>query len=107
MNSADNGNHWLVLELVGTSEQPRRHRSNREADHRRLAAPFTITSSVSVGFMSSSDKRVHFGLGLRKTQIRTVEIRWPARRHSADWTAVATDQFCRVEEPLRQAPSRG
>jgi hypothetical protein len=33
--------------------------------------------TTSDGFMSSSDKRVHFGLGAEKT-IESLEIRWPS-----------------------------
>jgi hypothetical protein len=33
--------------------------------------------TASVGFMSSSDRRLHFGLAVEKG-IREVEIRWPS-----------------------------
>jgi hypothetical protein len=99
VNSADNGNHWLVLELIG------RH-SNRDA----IGAKVKITTasgrvlfnhvSVSVGFMSSSDKRVHFGLAGEK-RITYVEIRWP-RGAVQHLTNVAADQFLKVEEPVPQ-----
>ena len=96
MNSADNGNHWLVLELIG-------RRSNRDA----IGAKVKLTTasgrvlynhvSVSVGFISSSDKRVHFGLGAEK-QISSIEIRWP-RGAVQQLTNVAADRFVKVEEP--------
>jgi enediyne biosynthesis protein E4 len=96
MNSADNGNHWLVLELIG------RH-SNRDA----IGAKVKLTTasgrvlwnhvSVSVGFISSSDKRVHFGLGAEK-QISSIEIRWP-RGAVQRLTNVAADRFLKVQEP--------
>jgi len=99
MNSADNGNHWLMLELVGTE-------SNRDA----IGAQVKLTTasgrvlhnhvSVSVGFMSSSDKRVHFGLGAEK-QIRSVEIRWP-RGQRQTLSNVSADQFLKVEEPRQR-----
>jgi hypothetical protein len=96
LNSADNGNHWLVLELIG-------HRSNRDA----IGAKVRVTTasgrklynhvSVSVGFMSSSDKRVHFGLGEEK-QIQSIEIRWPSGTVQ-QLTDVAADRFLKVQEP--------
>jgi hypothetical protein len=97
INSADNGNHWLMLELIGRF-------SNRDAIGAKVK--LTTTSgrvlynhvSVSVGFMSSSDKRVHFGLGAEK-QIRSIEIRWP-RGAVQQLTNVTADQFLKVEEPL-------
>jgi hypothetical protein len=51
-------------------------------------------------FMSSSDKRVHFGLGAEK-QIGSIEIRWP-RGALQQLTNIAADQFLKVEEPRPQ-----
>jgi hypothetical protein len=51
--------------------------------------------------MSSSDKRVYFGLG-RETGIASVEIHWP-RGTVQRLTHAAVDRFVRVEEP---APSQ-
>jgi len=97
MNSADSGNHWLALQLVG-------RRSNRDA----IGAKVRVTTgsgrklynhvSISVGFMSSSDKRVHFGLGAEK-EIQSVEIRWP-RGGVQELKNVAADRFLKVEEPM-------
>ena len=96
MNSADNGNHWLVLELIGRS-------SSRDA----IGAKVKLTTvsgrvlhnhvSVSVGFMSSSDKRVHFGLGA-EGQVSSIEIRWP-RGAVQQVNNVAADRFIKIEEP--------
>jgi hypothetical protein len=98
MNSADNGNHWLVLELIGRT-------SNRDA----IGARVKLTTAsgrvlynhvaVSVGFMSSSDKRVHFGLGA-ETKVASIEIRWP-RGAVQRIDNVAVDRFVRIEEPLK------
>jgi len=100
MNSADNGNHWLVLELIG-------RKSARDA----IGAEVKLTTasgrvlynrvSVSVGLMSSSDKRVHFGLG-GETRVASIEIRWPLGAVQK-LTNVAADQFLKVEEPGRAA----
>jgi hypothetical protein len=104
MNSADNGNHWLVLDLTGRS-------SNRDA----IGAKVKVTTAsgrvlynhvaVSVGFMSSSDKRVHFGLGAEK-QVKSVEVRWP-RGLVQRLANVGVDRFVNVEEPAVHAPSPG
>lgn len=76
LNSADNGNHWIGFVLRGI-------KSNRDA----IGATVKITTvsgrtlynrvNVSVGFMSSSDKRVLFGLGA-EASVKSVEIRWPS-----------------------------
>ena len=95
MNSANNGNHWLVLELTGRV-------SNRDA----IGAKVKLTTasgrvlynhvSVSVGFISSSDKRVFFGLGAEK-QISSIEIRWP-RGRIQQLTNLTADRFVKIEE---------
>ena len=68
-------NHWLGLRLSGT-------RSNRDAIGARVRI---VTKSgeqwnhvtTSVGYASSSEKAVHFGLG-KDTAVDLVEIRWPS-----------------------------
>jgi enediyne biosynthesis protein E4 len=105
MNTGGTGNHWLLLKLVG-------HKSARDA----IGANVKLTTAsgrvlynhvdVSAGFMSSSDKRVHFGLG-RENKIGSVEIRWPSgiRQTLKD---VAADQLLTVDEPSaeRHDPAR-
>jgi hypothetical protein len=96
MNSADSGNHWLMLSLTG-------HKSARDA----VGAKVKLTTAsgrvlynhvaISVGFMSSSDKRVHFGLG-EETKIASIEIRWPSGIQQV-LKDVAADQFLKVDEP--------
>jgi hypothetical protein len=96
MNTADSGNHWLVLALTG-------HKSNRDAIGAKVklttAAGRTLYNhvSISVGFMSSSDKRIHFGLG-QETEIATVEIRWPSGINQT-LKNVKADQFLKIDEP--------
>ena len=76
LNSADNGNHWLLVNTIG-------RRSNRDGIGAALklttASGRTLYNHVTTsdGFMSSSDKRVHFGLGAEKA-IASLEIRWPS-----------------------------
>jgi hypothetical protein len=96
MNAADSGNHWLVLSLVG-------HKSARDA----IGAKVKLTTAsgrvlynhvaISAGFMSSSDKRVHFGLG-QESKIGSLEIRWPSGIVQA-LKNVAADQFLKIDEP--------
>jgi len=55
--------------------------------------------SVSVGFMSSSDKRVHFGLG-EESKVASVEIRWPSgiKQTLKD---IDADQLLKIDEPAK------
>jgi len=76
MNNALIKNHWIMFDLRG-------HKSNRDG----IGATIKVTTgsgrtlynhvTTSVGFMSSSDRRAHFGLGAEK-KIDHVEIRWPS-----------------------------
>ena len=98
INSADNGNHWLLVDAVG-------HKSNRDA----IGAVMKLTTgsgrtlynhvTTSVGFMSSSDKRVHFGLGA-ETEIASLEIKWPSGIVET-LKNVKADQILRVDEPAK------
>ncbi|MBV6433848.1 MAG: hypothetical protein IANPNBLG_04077 [Bryobacteraceae bacterium] len=96
VNSAGNGNHWLLIEATGG-------KSNRDA----IGAWFQLVTpsgralynhvAASVGFLSSSDHRVHFGLGPEKSA-SSLEIHWP----SGDVQVlrdVPADQILRVAEP--------
>ena len=74
-NETSTQNHWLTLELVG-------HKSNRDA----IGAEVKLTTSkgsqfetvtTASSYLSSSDKRVHFGLG-SDTEAQKIEIRWPS-----------------------------
>ena len=61
--------------------------------------------TVSVGFMSSSDRRVHFGLG-QENRASTIEIRWPSGTIQK-LTNVPADRIVDVEEPRESSPSQG
>jgi hypothetical protein len=76
LNSGGNGNHWLLMNLRGT-------RSNRDAigAHIRMVGASGREqfgyASTAASYASSSDKRVHFGLG-DDASARLVEITWPS-----------------------------
>jgi len=98
INSADNGNHWLLVNTIG-------RRSNRDGIGAALklttASGRTLYNHVttSAGFMSSSDKRVHFGLGKEKA-IQSLEIRWPSGIVQT-LKKVKPDQILTLTEPAR------
>jgi hypothetical protein len=96
-NETVSSNHWLLLKLVG-------HKSNRDAigAEIRLATQAgaqyqTVTTASS--YLSSSDKRVHFGLGA-ESSAQSIEIRWPSGIRQT-LTNVAADQILQVDEPAR------
>jgi len=75
-NVTKNNNHWILLQLTGT-------KSNRMGIGARIRLTGTdgITQfnevTTSVGYASSSDVRVHFGLGAGK-MAKEIQILWPS-----------------------------
>jgi hypothetical protein len=89
-----NGNHWILLKLVGK-------RANRDG----IGTKVKITTSqgtqynhatTAVGYSSSSDKRVHFGLGSAAT-IDKIELQWPTGVHQV-LNDVKADQVLTIVE---------
>ncbi len=96
-NVAGAGNHWLGLQLRGT-------RSNRDgigAKVRIETAAGTQWNHVttSVGYASSSEKTVRFGLG-RENRVKVVEVTWTSgvAQRLED---VAADRLVTITEPPR------
>jgi enediyne biosynthesis protein E4 len=100
MNNGRIRNHWIMFDLRG-------HTSNRDG----IGAKIKVTTgsgrilynhvTTSVGFMSSSDRRVHFGLGI-ETKIDHAEIRWPSGIIQRVEN-LAIDRIVKLEEPPRIA----
>jgi enediyne biosynthesis protein E4 len=75
MNHSNDHNHWIILSLVGV-------KSNRDG----LGTKVKITTNpgsqyneatTAVSYNSSSDKRVHFGLG-SSVVVDSIELVWPS-----------------------------
>jgi len=75
VNQAKNGNHWIAFHAIGT-------KSNRDG----IGARITLTAGARAridevrsgsSYSSSSDMRVHFGLG-QTNKIDYVQVRWPS-----------------------------
>jgi hypothetical protein len=96
-NETATQNHWLLLKLVG-------HKSNRDA----IGAVVTLnlasgrqfaTVSTAGSYLSSSDKRVHFGLGQDKVA-QEIEIRWPSGIVQK-LKNIQADQILQIDEPIQ------
>jgi hypothetical protein len=91
-------NHWLLIDTVGT-------RSNRDGIGAsvRITLPDKTQQSGFVSsagsYMSSSDKRVHFGLG-QNGNVTEVEIKWPSGIDQK-LSKVPADQVVVVREPAQ------
>ncbi len=75
MNETPTHNHWITLKLIGV-------KSNRDG----IGAQVTVstdagkqyaTVTTAGSYESSSDPRVHFGLG-SATSVKLISIRWPS-----------------------------
>jgi len=95
-NVSTDHNHWILLKLVGS-------KSNRMG----IGAQIQITTvdgtsqwnevTTAVGYASSSDSRVHFGLGSNR-QIKTIDIHWPSGIHQ-QLHDVGVDRVLTIAEP--------
>ena len=95
-NQGGTGNHWLQVNPVGTH-------SNRDGIGTTIrlvsesgSEQFALVSSAS-SYLSSSDKRAHFGLGSDK-RVRLLEMSWPSGMVQR-LEKIEADQILRVIEP--------
>lgn len=95
-NVTPSTNHWITLSLVGT-------KSNRMGIGTQVHIKTEDgreqwnESTTAVGYASSSDPRVHFGLG-SSAVIKDLELRWPSGTRQVLHN-VKADQVLKVEEP--------
>jgi hypothetical protein len=94
-NETPTSNHWITLTLVG-------HKSNRDG----IGAEIKITTSLGSqydivstagSYLSSSDKRAHFGLG-SDTTVKTIEVHWPSGIVQT-LKDILADQILKIDEP--------
>jgi len=88
--------HWILLQLEGKT-------SNRDG----IGTKIKLTgrsglvqfnhATTAVGYASSSDSRVHFGLGA-DTVAREIEFRWPSGKIQV-LRDVKADRIVKVTEP--------
>jgi len=97
-NISSEKNHWILLKLEGS-------KSNRMG----IGAQIRVTTedghvqwnevTTAVGYASSSDSRVHFGVGLNR-HIKEIEIRWPSSIRQVIQNA-DVDQILTIHEGSR------
>ncbi|HEY6267494.1 MAG TPA: CRTAC1 family protein [Candidatus Acidoferrum sp.] len=94
-NVSPTPNHWLLIRTIGT-------KSNRDGIGTliRVVTEDDVqynAVSTSGGYASSSDVRVHFGLG-RRALVQELELFWPSGTHQV-LKNVKADQVLTVREP--------
>jgi hypothetical protein len=101
-NETPTHNHWLTINLIG-------HKSNRDA----IGAEVKLSSAKSSQFatvttagsyLSSSDKRLHFGLG-SETTAQSIEIRWPSGILQK-LSNIRAEQILQIDEPAIGVPGK-
>jgi len=96
LNKTETPNHWVTLKLVGV-------KSNRDAIGAQVrvltsAGEQYSTVTTTGSYQSSSDKRLHFGLG-SSDSIREIEIRWPSGIRQV-LSNQAVDKILTITEPV-------
>jgi len=94
-NTTPSRGHWILIETIG-------RKSNRDG----IGTTLKVTAAsgrvqynhvtTSVGYLSSSDRRVHFGLG-DDAVIEKLELRWPSGRIQT-LKNLAVDRVLKVTE---------
>jgi enediyne biosynthesis protein E4 len=100
-NETATANHWLTLRLVG-------HKSNRDGIGAvvKLTAGQSsqwVTATAAGSYLSSSDLRIHFGLG-NNPRAASIEIHWPSGI-TQTLSDVKADQQLQVDEPAETPPA--
>jgi hypothetical protein len=97
-NTTKNENHWVLLKLNGVKS----NRMGIGAQVRLTADNGSIQynhATTSTGYASSSDPRVHFGLGTSRVA-KEIQILWPSGRKQV-LRDVAVDRVIEINEPER------
>ncbi len=94
-NTSPGENHWVLIQTEG-------RKSNRDGIGTRIKLVGESGRvqynhvTTSVGYASSSDRRVHFGLGSDR-RIREIELRWPSGKTQV-LRDVGADQVLKIVE---------
>jgi hypothetical protein len=102
-NESQRRGNWLIVKLKGRG-------ANRDAIGARLTAgvgPLSLLRTRDGGgsYLSSSDPRVHFGVGAA-TRIDRLEVRWPSGRVESRFNLPVNRIVEWAEEQSGQAPGR-
>jgi enediyne biosynthesis protein E4 len=103
LNHTEHSGHWITLRLIG-------HKSNRDGigavvEVKTARGKQWATVTTSGGYLSSSDPRVHFGLG-ESPIASCIEVRWPSGNVQT-LTGAKADRQIEVEEPTEAASPAG
>jgi len=94
-NDGGNKNNWINIKTVGS----KKNRDALGAQVRVVAGDLVQVKEVYSGgsYISQNDTRLHFGLG-KKTQVDSIEIRWPSGGKTEVIRGVPVNQFLVIQE---------
>jgi len=97
LNMTETKNHWITLRLIG-------HKSNRDGIGAQVKISTPLgdqwgTVTTASGYLSSSDPRLHFGLGAEQV-VQRIEIRWPSGIQQV-LVNVKGDRQLTIDEPAQ------
>ena len=95
-NVTKSENHWILLQLRGTKSNRMGIGAQIRLTTRDGAQQFNEVTT-SVGYASSSDSRVHFGLG-SSSMAAEIDIAWPSGIHQT-LRDLRGDRVVTIEEP--------
>jgi hypothetical protein len=93
-NVSETKNHWITLDLRGKA--PNRFGYGAQITARAGKEQWIGQVSPASSYLSSSDPRIHFGLG-PVARLESMSIRWPDGQ-TEDLHDITADRILRVEE---------
>jgi hypothetical protein len=99
-NRTRSGGHWLKLDL--RSAAPNVFAYGARVVGKCASRIWLADVAPATSYLSSSDPRIHWGLG-EVDALDVLEIRWPSGRRQT-LRDVAADQILRIEEPREAVP---
>jgi hypothetical protein len=91
-NASQTGNHWITFDL--RSSGANRFAYGAKVTARAGNAVWVAHVSPASSYLSSSDPRIHFGLG-PVTSLDTVKVQWPDGKTDL-YNNIAADHFVRI-----------
>ena len=104
VNEARNQNHWLGIRLLGTHSVHDAIGARVTLRGSSAGKPRVWVDEVRSGssYSSSSDLRLHFGLGIQP-KLESIEVRWPAGERETFAAPASFDQYLTLSEGKGQA----
>jgi hypothetical protein len=93
-NVSNNKNHWITMDLRGNS--PNRYAYGAQVRARAGKEVWTGQASPASSYLSSSDPRIHFGLG-SAARLESLTIHWPDGQIE-ELHDIAADRILRAEQ---------